>query len=138
MPVKVSPDVEPTSGDIEQIIDGLKQSWKAAITVRRQSKADIGYRDIYISLDDQELGILHAGDELTTDVEPGPHRLKANNTLFKKTLDFTITVGEHAHFTAINRAGFGTYSVFAFFIGGGPIYLTLERDAAPAKPEGHQ
>ena len=40
-------------------------------------------------------------------------------------------VGEHARFMAVNRAGWGTYSVLAFFIGflgAGPLYLTFERE----------
>jgi hypothetical protein len=134
VPVITETGIEPTAGDIDQVIQQLKSSWKATITVRRQSQADIGHREIFLKLDDAELGMLRYGDEITRDVEPGAHQLKAHNTLFRKTLDFTLNVGEHATFTAINRAGFGTYSVLAFFIGGGPIYLTLERDMPP---QGH-
>jgi hypothetical protein len=123
-----APPLEPTAEDVDQIVDALKKSWPATITVRRQSKQDVGYRDIYVSIDDEELGILHAGDEVSREVPPGPHRLKAHNTLFRKSLDMTLSPGEHASFTVINKAGFGTYSVFAFFLGGGPLYLTLVRD----------
>ncbi|MGE0444477.1 MAG: hypothetical protein AB7P99_04560 [Vicinamibacterales bacterium] len=129
MPVTTRTDIEPTTGDLDHIVKELQESWKATITVRRQSRADIGHREIYLSLDDKELGILRHGEELTQEIEPGAHRLKAHNTLFRKTLDFTIGVGEHASFRTINRAGFGTYSVLAFFLGGGPIYLTLERES---------
>ena len=131
MAIKTTPEVEPAPGDIDQIIDALKQSWTATITVRRQSRADIGHREIFLLLDDRDIGMLRYGDELTREIEPGPHRLKAHNTLFRKTLDFTLNVGEHASFIAINRAGFGTYSVLAFFLGGGPIYLTFERETTP-------
>jgi len=34
--------------------------------------------------------------------------------------------GEQARFVAINRAGWGTYSVLGW-IGAGPLYLTFER-----------
>ena len=134
MPVLTKTHVEPTAGDIDQIIRQLKDSWTATITIRRQSRADIGYREIYVSLDDEELGILRFGEEMTREVQPGRHRLKAHNTLFRKSLDFALNVGEHASFITINRAGFGTYSVLAFFLGGGPIYLTLEREPLS---EGH-
>lgn len=120
--------VEPTAEDIDRVIDGLKKSWTAAITVRRQSREDVGYRDIYVSIDGEDVAILHAGDEVTREVSPGPHRLRVHNTLFRKTVDLKLNVGDHVTFTAINRAGFGTYSVLAFFIGGGPLYLTLRRD----------
>jgi hypothetical protein len=128
MAVSTRTDIEPTSADLDAVIEDLKSSWTATITVRRQSKQDVGYRDIYVSLDDEQIAILRHGEEVTREVTPGAHRLKAHNTLFRKTLDFTLSVGEHATFVAINRAGWGTYSVLAFFIGGGPIYLTFERE----------
>jgi hypothetical protein len=130
MPVRTKADIEPTAGDLDSIVDELKASWKATITIRRTAKTDIGYREIFFKLDDQDIGFLRHGEELTRDLPPGKHRLKADNTLFRKTIDFDVAVGDHANFTAINRAGFGTYSVFAFFIGGGPIYLTFERDTS--------
>lgn len=123
---------EPTADDIGRVIEELEKSWVATITVRRTSKEDVGYRDIYVDLDGEQIAILHAGDEVSRDVKPGPHRLKAHNTLFRKTLDVTLAPGEHATFRVVNKAGFGTYSVFAFFLGGGPLYLTLERETPNA------
>lgn len=129
-------EIEPTAADIDQVVRDLTKSWTAAITVRRQSKEDVGYREIYVSLDGESLGVLRHGDAVTRETTPGAHRLKAHNTLFWKTLEVTLTVGEHASFVAINRAGWGTYSVLAFFIGflgAGPLYLTFEREST----EGH-
>jgi hypothetical protein len=126
-------DVEPTAHDLDEVIDELEKSWTATITVRRQSKEDVGYREIHVLLDGEKIGVLQHGDELTREIQPGAHRLQAHNTLLKKTLDFTVAVGEHAIFTAVNRAGWGTYSVWAFwigFLGAGPFYLTLEREGA--------
>lgn len=128
-------EVEPTEQDIDDIVRDLEQSWTALITVRRQSKEDVGYREIYVSLDGESLGILRHGDAITRETTPGRHRLQAHNTLFWKTLEFTLAVDEHARFIAINRAGFGTYSVLAFFIGflgAGPFYLTFERETLGA------
>jgi hypothetical protein len=124
-------DLEPTAQDLDDVVGGLEKSWTATITVRRQSKEDVGYREIFISLDGERIGILQHGDTITRDIPPGPHRVQAHNTLFKKTLEFTVGVGEHATFMAANRAGWGTYSVWAFwigFLGAGPFYLTLERE----------
>ena len=129
MPVPT--ELEPTKQDIDDIVRDLERSWKAFITVRRQSKEDVGYREIYVSLDGESLGILRHGDLITRETTPGAHRLQAHNTLFWKTLEFTLGVDEHASFIAVNRAGFGTYSVLAFFIGflgAGPFYLTFERE----------
>ena len=124
-------EIEPSEKDIDDIVHDLEKAWTATITVRRQSKEDVGYREIYVSLDGASLGILQHGEVITRETTPGPHRLRAHNTLFWKTLEFTLAVDEHARFIAINRAGFGTYSVLAFFmgfLGAGPFYLTFERE----------
>lgn len=123
---------EPTKRDLDEIVSGLETAWKATITIRRQSKDDVGYREVILLLDGEHLAILHYGDTITREIPPGTHRLKAHNTLFSKTLDFTVNVGEHASFIAENRAGWGTYSMLAFFIGflgAGPLYLTFTREA---------
>lgn len=125
---------EPSAADLDGIIRELKQSWKSTITIRRQSKDDVGYREIFVSLDGQFIGYLSHGDAITRDIEPGAHRLQAHNTLFRKQVDVTLQVGEHALFSTSNREGFGTYSIWAFligFLGAGPLYLTLEREGAP-------
>ena len=128
-------DIEPSEKDIDDLVRDLEKSWTALITVRRQSKDDVGYREIYVSLDGESLGVLNYGDEITRETSPGRHKLRAHNTLFWKTLEFTLNVDEHARFMAINRAGFGTYSVLAFFLGflgAGPFYLTFERETLGA------
>lgn len=119
---------EPTTADLDAVVETLKASWTARVTVRRQSQEDIGIRQIFVSLDDERIAILEAGQEVSREVAPGPHRLRVHNTLIWKTIDFTVAVGEHASFVAINRAGFGTYSILAFLIGGNLIYLTVERE----------
>ena len=131
MPVLTRVDIEPTTEDLDGVVRELEKSWTSRITVRRQSKEDVGYREIFVSLDGERIAILQHGEEVTRETTPGRHRLQAHNTLFWKTVDFTLTVGEHASFIAINKAGFGTYSVLAFFIGflgAGPFYLTFERE----------
>lgn len=123
-------EVEPTTQDLDAVVRDLERSWTATVTVRRQSKDDVGYREIFLELDGQPLGMLRHGDVVTCETTPGAHTLRAHNTLFRKSLEFTLSVGEHASFVAINRAGWGTYSVWAFwfgFLGAGPFYLTLER-----------
>ena len=132
---QVITEVEPTPKDIDDIVRGLEKSWTAAITVRRQSKDDVGYREIFVSLDGESLGMLRHGDTITRDTTPGAHRLRAHNTLFWKTIEVTLAVGEHASFMAVNRAGWGTYSVVAFligFLGAGPFYLIFEREGTGA------
>ena len=131
MPVLTDAGVEPTTHDLDNVVRDLEKSWTSRITIRRQSQEDVGYREVYVSLDGERIAILKHGDEVTRETTPGRHKLQAHNTLFWKTHEFTLTVGEHASFVAINKAGFGTYSVLAFFIGflgAGPFYLTFERE----------
>ena len=134
MPVTTT-ELEPTTQDVDDVVRRLEKSWTATIIVRRQSPDDVGYREVFVSLDGETLGILQHGEVITRETTPGAHRLQAHNTLFWKTLEFTLAVGEQASFIAVNRAGWGTYAVLAFFIGflgAGPFYLTLEREGAGA------
>jgi hypothetical protein len=71
---------------------------------------------------------------VTREITPGAHEQKVHNTLFRRASEFTVGVGEHARFQAVNRSGIGTYSVLALlvgFLGAGPIYLTLTRESDP-------
>lgn len=123
---------EPTTADLDRVVHDLEQAWVATLTVRRQAADDIGYREIYVSLDGESLGMLRHGQSVTREITPGPHELRAHNTLFRKSATFSVGAGEHARFQTINRSGLGTYSTLALivgFLGAGPIYLTLTRES---------
>lgn len=36
-------DIEPTAEDLDDVVRHLETSWRATITVRRQSEEDVGY-----------------------------------------------------------------------------------------------
>lgn len=97
------------------------------ITITRQSSEDIGFREIFVSLDGEQIAILEHGQSFTCDVKPGAHRLRAHNTLFWKTYDVVLRPGEHVRFRAINRAGWGTFGLLVM-LGAFPVYLTFERE----------
>lgn len=99
----------------------------ASLTVTRRADSDVQERQVILSLDGEPLATLLFGQEVTRRVLPGAHRLRANNTLVWKTVEFDIADGEHARFRVVNRPGFGTRALAAV-IGVGPIYLTLERE----------
>jgi hypothetical protein len=99
---------------------------QATILVARTSPDDIGLREIYVDLDGERLAVLHHGQTITRHVAAGEHRLRAHNTLFWKTVDLVVQPGEHVAFSAVNRPGWGTFSVLAL-LGAGPLYLTFER-----------
>jgi hypothetical protein len=122
---------EPTNADIDRIIEQLKSTWTSRVSVRRQSADDVGFHQIYVSLDGERIGVLEAGQDVSREVTPGAHRLRVHNTLFWKTLEFTLNVGEHASFMVANRQGFGTFSFLAYLVGTNVLYLTVEREAFP-------
>lgn len=104
----------------------------ARITVAREHPRDVRDRQIVVSLDAEPFATLLFGDSVTREVAPGPHRLRAHNTLFWKTVEIDLRPGEHAHFVAINRAGTGTFSLLGL-LGVGPLYLTFERESPDSR-----
>jgi len=102
----------------------------ARITVARQSLQDAGYREIFVSIDGEQVAMLEYGDIYTAEIKPGPHRLRADNTLFRKTHQIVLRPGEHARFTAINRTGRISFGLL-FMLGAFPLYLTFERQTEP-------
>jgi hypothetical protein len=97
------------------------------ITVTRTSEEDVRIRQLVVSIDGESAGTLRYGESITKELEPGSHRLRVHNTLVWKTVDLDLHAGEHARFTAVNRAGFGTYSMVGL-LGAGPLYVSIRRD----------
>jgi hypothetical protein len=100
----------------------------ACITVTRQSPDDAGVREIYVSVDGQEIAVLKNGQAITHELPPGPHRLRAHNTLFWRTYDVVLQPGEHARFKSANLAGWAAFG-FLMVLGAAPLKLMFERDA---------
>jgi hypothetical protein len=112
-------------------------SASARITVTRKDPQDVRDRQIVVSVDGEPLDTLLFGEEATREVAPGEHRLRAHNTLFWKNLTVTLAPGEHARFSAVNRAGMGTFSLLGL-LGVGPLYMTFERLPAPPADDREQ
>ena len=98
----------------------------ARITISRRDRGDVRDRQIIVSLDGDSLATLLFGQEVSRELPPGPHRLRAHNTLFWKTLHVDLAPGEHARFRVVNRAGLSSFSLLGL-LGVGPLYLTFER-----------
>lgn len=103
-----------------------RTNYLASITVSRDAAHDVGFREVFISVDDKDVGMLRFGDSISHELPAGPHRIRAHNTLFWKTHNIVLQPGEHARFVAVNRAGWGTFGML-MFLGAAPVYLTFER-----------
>jgi len=116
-------ELQPDAAAIEY--DGQWFTWgQAADLAHRVGSLDVRDRQVIMSLDGKRLTQLFFGQTFTCDIEPGPHRLRANNTLVWKTVEFIAPAGTHVHFTCINRAPAGMMYMLALF-GVAPLFVTL-------------
>jgi hypothetical protein len=98
----------------------------SSVTIARTDAADVGMRQLVITLDGERLGDLLFGESMQRDVAPGTHRLRVSNTLVWKTLEFDVKPAEQVRFEAINRAGKLTYPLLVL-LGAAPLYVTVRR-----------
>jgi hypothetical protein len=80
----------------------------AQLTITRHDADDFQDRQIYLFVDDESWGKVRYGQMVTREVAPGPHRVRAFNTLFSKTLALDVLPGEHVRLKTGNgfpRAG---------------------------------
>src|SRR4051812_7721107 len=91
----------------------MSSNFVSRLTIRRQSPDDIQQREVFVSLDGQELAILRYGDSVTREIAPGEHDLRAHNTLFRRRQHLTVAQGEHVRFAVVNRPGWGTYALMS-------------------------
>jgi hypothetical protein len=110
---------------IDDSLRGLEQ-FPASVTITRTSDDDFKSRQINVSIDGERVATLLWGDSITKDLSPGPHRIRLNNTLVWKTVEFSLLPGQQAFFEVTNRPGFGTIPLL-LLIGVGPLYLTVRR-----------
>ena len=106
--------------------DVEKPQFPSSVTVTRTAEDDFKVRQILVSIDGERVATLLWGDSVTKDIEPGPHRIRFNNTFVWKTIHFTLAPGQQAFFEVINRPGFGTLPMM-MVLGVGPLYLTVRR-----------
>ena len=97
----------------------------ARVTVTRDDPDDVGDRQILLSLDGQHWTTLLFGQSATRELPPGSHRLKADNTLFRRTVPFDLASGEEARYVVANRKGPG--SGLLLLIGAPLFYLRVTR-----------
>lgn len=105
--------------------DGWPVLRPTLLTIHRTSEKDVRDRQIILSLDGEKIATLLYGQTVSREILPGRHKLRANNTLVWKTVEFDAPPGREVHFTCVNRAPKSFfYSLFVF--GFAPLYVTLE------------
>ena len=97
----------------------------ARLTVTRDGVDDVQDRQILLSVDSEHWTTLFFGQSATRELPPGRHHLKADNTLFRKTVPFDVAPGEEARFVVANRKGPG--SGLFLLIGAPLFYLRVSR-----------
>jgi len=115
------------SGQRAAVVDAAKGP--AVLTVRRTAPDDVQDRQVYLSIDGEDWVTLLYGQTVTRELAAGPHSLKANNTLVRKTVTFEARPGEHVRFQCINRAHWSGM-LFMAFLGAAVLTVRLERESA--------
>ena len=104
----------------------LEEQFPSCVTMTRTSEQDYKARQLIISIGGLRVATLLWGDSFSSELAPGPHRLRVSNTLVWKTIDFVVGPGEQVFFETLNRLGPG--SVLSLLVlGAGPLYVTVRR-----------
>ena len=98
---------------------------RSYVTVSRMHPSDIKERHVFVRLDTQKLRLSY-GDNVTVELKPGAHHLRAHNTLVWKNVRFTLEPGEHLEFVIINSGRWWTWGI-AGVLGSAPLFLTVEK-----------
>jgi hypothetical protein len=119
--------VTPPALDVEEILGPPRDQapdTATRLTIHRTSAQDVQERQVIVSLDGQRVVELLYGRTFTCEIAPGPHKLRAYNTLVWKTVEFLAPAGTHVHFTCINYAPRGLVYMLALF-GVAPLFVAL-------------
>lgn len=112
-------------GTVDPAVDHQNEL-RSFVTVSRQHPSDFGERHVFVRIDDEPRVALRFGQTFTQEVGPGSHRLRAHNTLFRKTINFAVEPGEHIEFIVINKGTPLTLGI-AGVLGAAPLYLKIYR-----------
>ena len=75
----------------------------ARLVITRDHPQDVQDRPVYLWIDGEKLDqVLRYGTTFTRELAPGPHTVKANNTLFSHTVTFDAAPGEAVRFRCDN------------------------------------
>ena len=122
-------DSDDSAGSGANVTELAAPQGPAMLTVRRTATDDVQDCQVYLSIDGEEWTTLYYGNEVTREIPPGHHTLKANNTLVRRSVEFDVRAGEHVRFQCINSAHW-TAMLFMAFLGAAILTVRLERESA--------
>jgi hypothetical protein len=102
----------------------------ARITIYRTHDDDVRQRQVIVHLDDRPRVTLMFGQSFMAEIASGPHKVRFDNTLVRKALQFEAASGEHVEIDVVNHAGRMTLG-FLSLMGVAPLFLRIERRTAP-------
>lgn len=114
------------------VTDLVQPQGPSMLTVRRTSRDDVQDRQVYLSVNGEDWATLLYGREVTREIAPGRHTLKANNTLVRRTVTFDVKPGEHVRYQCINKAHW-TAMMFMAFLGAAFLTVTLVRESSDGR-----
>jgi|GEM_PF-1456725 len=124
----MAPEIETAEAALEDLLGPARPELprgETRLTIHRTSPTDVRDRQVIFSLDGERVTELLYGQTFTCEIAPGAHRLRANNTLVWKTIEFLAPAASHVHVTCINRAPRGMFMLVGLF-GISPLLLTLK------------
>jgi hypothetical protein len=101
----------------------------AQLTIGRRDANDFQDRQIFLFVDDEPWGKVRYGQEVSREIAPGAHRVRAFNTLCSKTLAIDVGPGEHVRLRTGNgfpKAGW----LLMMFLHVTYLLVRLEREPA--------
>lgn len=101
----------------------------ATLTLTRNAPDDVQDRTVTFWLDNERWDSLRYGREMSRQISPGPHRLRAHNTLLSTTFDFEARPGEQIRLRCANAVSRGG-ALMMLIIGWAAMRVRIERDAA--------
>lgn len=80
---------------------------QAQLTVTRNNASDFQDRQVFLYVDGELWGKVKYGKPMSREIPPGPHRVRAFNTLFSDTIEIDARPGEHVRLKCSNSLGRG-------------------------------
>jgi hypothetical protein len=111
-------------------LDALERAWhgpdntpgkstskinNAQLTVMRNTGSDFQDRQVYLYVDGELWGKVKYGRPMTREIPPGPHKVRAFNTLFSHTIEVNAVPGEHVKLICSNGLPKAGFLMFIFF-----------------------